>query len=96
MDLHNYLEKNKYIKWQLYICRRLPPTRQKIGHHKGIEFANFRVIKAWQFSMYNVKRDFILESETLMGTHWIKRCETCPFRATPTILAGPNSLYPQS
>ena len=30
-----------------------------------------------------------------MATHWIKKCETCPFRATPTILAGPNGIPPQ-
>ena len=66
------------------------------GPHNGIELADFGVYKAWQFSMYNVRRDFILETKTLMGTHWIKRCETCPFRATPTILTGPNGLYPHS
>ena len=28
--------------------------------------------KAWQFSKYNVRRDFIFEIETLMGTHQVK------------------------
>ena len=65
------------------------------GPNKWIELADFAVYKAWQFSMYNIRRDPILETKTLMGTHWIKRCETCPFRATLTILAGPNSLTPQ-
>ena len=58
--------------------------------HNWIDFADFGVYKAWQFSKYTVRRDPIFEAETFMGTHWIKRCETCPFRATPTILAGPN------
>ena len=62
------------------------------GPHYRIELADFGVYKAWQFSNYNVRRDFILETKTLMGTHWIKRCETCPFQATPTILASPNGL----
>ena len=60
----------------------------------GIEFANFGVYKAWQFSKYYVRRDFILETKTLMGTHWIKRCETCPCRAISTILANFNGLAP--
>ena len=65
------------------------------GTQKEIEFAGFYVYKARQFSMYNVRRNHILESETLIGTHWIKICETCLLRATLTILAGPNGLYPQ-
>ena len=65
------------------------------GLYNGIELADFGVYKAWQFSKYNVQRDFILENKTFMGTHWIKRCETCLFRATPTILAGPNGFTPQ-
>ena len=63
------------------------------GSHKGIEFADIGVYKAWQFSKNNVQREFIIETKTLMGTHWIKRCETWFFRATPTILAGPNGFY---
>ena len=31
-------------------------------------------------------------AKTFIGTHWIKKCETCPFRANPTILAGPTGL----
>ena len=65
------------------------------GPHNRIELADFCVYIAWQFSNYNVRRDFILETKTLMGTHWIKRSETCPFRATPTILAGITGLAPQ-
>ena len=65
------------------------------GTQKRIEFAGFGVYKAWQFSMYNERIDPILDSESLMGMHWIKRCEPCPFRATPTILAGPNGLLSQ-
>ena len=52
------------------------------------EFANFNVYKAWHFFMYNLRKDSIFESETLMSTHWIKRCETCLYRATPRILTG--------
>ena len=40
--------------------------------HNGIEFADFGVYKAWQFSKYNVRRDPIFEMETLMGTHQVK------------------------
>ena len=58
-----------------------------------IEFADFSVYKALQFSRVYVRKEFIFETKTLMGTHWIKRCEMCPLRATPTILAGPNGLY---
>ena len=65
------------------------------GSQKRIEFANYDAYKALQFSMYNVRRDFILESETLIGTQWIKRYETSIFRATPTILANPNGLSSQ-
>ena len=65
------------------------------GPNNEIELADFGVYKAWQFSKYNVRRDFVLETKTPMGTHWIKRCESCPFRATPTILAGPNGIYPE-
>ena len=53
------------------------------GTQKRIVFACFGVHKAWQFSMYNVRRDPILESKTLMGTQWINRCETCPLRRLP-------------
>ena len=56
----------------IYICRRPPPTLQKMGHHRGIEFADFRVSKAWQFSKYNVRRYPIFEVETLMGTHQVR------------------------
>ena len=56
----------------IYICRGPPPTLQNMGHHRGIEFANFRVIKAWQFYKYNVRRDPIFEVETLMGTYQVK------------------------
>ena len=63
--------------------------------HKCIKFADFSVYKAWQFSMSNVRRDFILKTKTLISTHWNKKCETCPFRATFMILASPNGLCPQ-
>ena len=43
-----------------------------MGHHRGIKFADFRVIKAWQFSKYNVRRDPIFEVETLISTHQVK------------------------
>ena len=33
----------------------------KIGTHKGIEFADFGLCKAWQFSKYNGRRDPIFE-----------------------------------
>ena len=52
--------------------QRPPPTLQKMGHNRGIKFADFRVIKVWQFSKYNVRSDFIFEVETLMGTHQVK------------------------
>ena len=44
------------------------------GTNKQIEFAGFGVFKAWQFYMYKVRRDPILESETLVGTYWIRTC----------------------
>ena len=57
----------------MYItCSRPPPTLQKMGPHNGIDFADFGVYKAWQFSKYNVRRDPIVEMETLMGTHQVK------------------------
>ena len=73
MDRNYHLSKNKYIKRQIYItCSRPPPTLQKIGPHKGIEFADFDVYKAWQFSKYYVRRDPIFEVERLMDTHHVK------------------------
>ena len=45
---------------------------KKMGPHKGIEFADFGVYKAWQFSKYNVRRATKFEVETLMGTHQVK------------------------
>ena len=65
------------------------------GTHRGITFADFSVYNAWQFCMCNVRRNFIFETKTLICTHWIKRSETSPFRATPTILASPNGFSPQ-
>ena len=57
----------------IYItCSRPPPMLQKMGPHNGIEFADFNVTKAWQFSKYNVRRDTIFEVETFMGTHQVK------------------------
>ena len=32
------------------------------GFHNGIELADFDVYKAWQFSMYNIRRDPNLET----------------------------------
>ena len=43
-----------------------------MGPHNGIEFSDFGVYKAWQFSRYNVRRATIFEVETLMGTHQVK------------------------
>ena len=43
-----------------------------MGPHNGIEFADFVVYKACQFSKYNVRRATIFEVETLMGTHQVK------------------------
>ena len=57
-----------------------------MGPHNGIDFADFGVYKAWQFSKYHVRRDPIFEMETLMGTHQVKEVEAQP----PTTLAGPN------
>ena len=57
-----------------------------MGPHLGIEFADFGVYNAWQFSKYNVRRDPIFEVETLMGTHQIKEVGGEPL----TTLAGPN------
>ena len=39
-----------------------------MGPYKGIEFADFDVYKAWQFSKYNVRRDPIFEVEAFMDT----------------------------
>ena len=44
-----------------------------MGPHKAIEFADFDVYKAWQFSKYNVRRDSIFEVETFMDTHQVKQ-----------------------
>ena len=44
----------------------------EMGPHNGIEFADFGLFKAWQFSKYNVMRHPIFEVETLMGTHQVK------------------------
>ena len=41
-------------------------------HHIEIEFVDFKVIKAWQFSKFNVRRDYIFEVETLISTHQVK------------------------
>ena len=51
--------------------------------HKGIEFADFGVYKAWQFSKYNVRRNTIFEVKTLMGTHRIKEVGCVPFGRLP-------------
>lgn len=40
--------------------------------YKKIKFADFGVDKAWHFSMYNIRQDFIFEITTLMGTHQVK------------------------
>ena len=66
--------------------------RYRKGDKIGIKFAGFGVYRAWQFAMYNVRKNPILKSETLMCTQWIKRCETCFFQATLTIQGGPNGL----
>ena len=44
-----------------------------MGPHKGIEFADFDVYKAWHILKYNVRKDPIPEVETLMGTYQIKK-----------------------
>ena len=57
----------------IYItCSRLPQILQKMGPHNEIEFADFGVYKAWQFSKYNVRRATIFEVETFMATHQVK------------------------
>ena len=43
-----------------------------MGPNTKIEFADVDVCKAWQFSKYNVRKNFIFEMETLMGTHQVK------------------------
>ena len=64
----------------IYItCSRPIPMLQKMGPHNGIEFADFGVYKAWQFSKYNVRRDPIFEVETLMGTHQVKEVGSATF-----------------
>ena len=126
----------------IYITCNRTPTLQKMGPHNRIEFADFGVYKAWQFSKYNVRRATIFEVEILISTHQVKEVRGAtfhdysrsqlashhkasfssgllvgeilslrlrhiwarirsqdvrrPFRATPTILAGPNGLSPQS
>ena len=60
-----------------------------MGPHKGIEFADFDVYKAWQFFKYNVGGDPLFEVETLMNTHRINSGMSL-FRATPTTRAGHN------
>ena len=58
---------------KIYItCSRPPLILQKMGPHNGIEFADFGVTKAWQFSKYNVRRDTIFEVEIFMGTYQVK------------------------
>ena len=44
----------------------------KMRPHNGIEFADFGVFKALQFSKFNIRRDFIFEMETLISTHQIR------------------------
>ena len=87
----------KYILYMLtsIITTTTTTNATEKGPRNGIELADFDVYKAWQFSNYNVRRYYIIETKTHMGTHLIKRCETCPIRATPTILAGPNGFASQ-
>ena len=69
-----------YIYTSIYIkCSRIPPTLQNMGPYKWIEFADFDVYKARQFSKYNVRRDPIFEVKTLIGTHRIKEVGFVPF-----------------
>ena len=87
MDCNYHLEKNKYIKRQIHItCSRLPPTLQKMGPHNEIEFADFGVYKAWQFSKYNVRELLTLRLKHLWARIRSKRCEAQPL----TTLASPN------
>ena len=86
MDWNYHLEKNKYIKRHIYIyitCSRPLPTLQKMGPHKEIEFADFHVYKAWQFSKYKVRIDPIFEVETLKGTHRIREVGCVPLGQLP-------------
>ena len=39
------------------------------GAYKRLEFVDFGVYKAWQFSKYNVRINPIIEAETLMVMH---------------------------
>lgn len=50
---------------------------QRKGYEE-IKFADFDVYNAWKLFKYNVRRDFIIEAETLMGTHHVKEvgCNT--------------------
>ena len=48
---------------------------QKMGPHNWIEFADYGVYFAWQFSKYNVRRATIFEVETFMCTHQVKAVE---------------------
>ena len=47
----------------IYIYNMQSSTKNttKIGPHNGIEFADFGVYKAWQFSNYDVRRDPFFE-----------------------------------
>ena len=56
-------------------CSRPPQPLKKMGPHKRIEFADFDVYNAWQFSTYNVRKNPIFEVDILMGTHRIKKVD---------------------
>ena len=50
-----------------------------MGPYKWIIFVDFGVFKTWQFSNYNVRRDPIIEIETLMITHQFKEVAGATF-----------------
>ena len=63
----------EYIFYMLTSIITTTTNATENGPHNGIELADFGDYKAWQFSMYNVRRDSIFETKRLMGTHWIER-----------------------
>ena len=55
-----------YITLCIYVMLTSTTNATEHGTHRGIKFADFGVYNAWQFSMYNVRRDFIFETKTHM------------------------------
>ena len=57
-------------------CSRPPQPLKKMGPHKRIEFADFDVNNAWQFSKYNERRDPIFKVEKIIARYRIKEKES--------------------